>query len=122
MTIVQISCLVHLSKLNYIAVQFQDEVTRLHIYLIFTLLDNVFITGGMEGENSTSEVIRWSTKIANRKKMPSMIECRHAHVMAANKGRIFALGGRKHINSSISFLASAEYFNLDKLRQLALLI
>ena len=85
--------------------------------LIYNLLGMIYVTGGVEGVNSSCEVIRYSRLQGIMRTTPPMIERRHAHAVAANDETIFVLGGRKHLDGSISYLSTCEYHVLNGRRQ-----
>ena len=92
---------------------------ELTMRLVNIVLGMIYVTGGVEGVNSSSEVIRYSRLQGIMRTTPPMIERRHAHAVAANDETIFVLGGRKHLDGSTSFLSTCEYHFLNGRRQIA---
>ena len=86
-------------------------MSRENIYLMSNKSGLTYVTGGIEGVNSSSEVIRYSRLKGTKKTMLSLMESRHAHAVAANERRIFVLGGRQHYNGNIFYFSFCEYLS-----------
>ena len=81
------------------------------------VLGMIYVTGGVEGVNSSSEVIRYSRLQGIMRTTPPIIERRHAHAVAANDETISVLDGRKHLGGGLSNLSTCEYHFLSGRRQ-----
>ena len=96
---------------NIVGFIYQNHMSRENIYLMSNKSGLTYVTGGIEGVNSSSEVIRYSRLQGTRKTMPSLLESLHAHALAANEHRIFVLGGRQHYDGNIFYLSTCEYLS-----------
>ena len=92
---------------------------ELTMRLVNVVLGMIYVTGGVEGINSSSEVIRYSRLQGIMRTTPPMRERRHAHAVAANDGTISVLGARKHLGGSTSYLSTCEHHVLNGQRQIA---
>ena len=74
--------------------------------------------GGIDGDKSSSEVIRYTRVQGKIKILPSMRECRCQHAVAANNRRINVMGGRNLQGREVAYLSSCEYLPFDDSRQI----
>ena len=74
--------------------------------------------GGIDGDKSSSEVIRYSRIQGKINKLPSMRECRCQHAVAANNRCIFVMGGRNLQGREVTYLSSCEYLDFGDSRQI----
>ena len=76
------------------------------------------MTGGIDGDKSTSDATRYTRMRGIVKDLPHMRECRCQHAVAANNRRIYVMGGRNLQGRVVTYLSSCEYLALDDSRQI----